>query len=221
MSSPTLSKMKWQMAAVAAIFLCTIGIDQWIKVWVKTHMYLHEHIRITDWFYIFFTENNGMAFGMEFFDKIFLTLGRLVLVGFVVWYIGRCIRRGVQWGYLVCLSLIMAGAFGNIIDCVFYGLLFNNPVPPQVAHAVPFGTGYATWFYGRVVDMFYFPLVEWDWPQWMPWCGGRHFIFFSPIFNFADSCISCGVIALVLFYRKMLMEEQGAPTANTEQNVQS
>ena len=196
----------WQVAAVAAIFVAVISIDQWSKFWVKTHMYLHERIRVADWFYIYFTENNGMAFGMEFFDKIFLTLGRLFLVGLVLWYLIRCMKRGVKWGYLICLVLIMAGAFGNIIDCTFYGLVFNESLPYQLAERVPFGTGYSSWFYGRVVDMLYFPLVEWNWPSWLPWLGGDHFIFFSPIFNVADTSISCGVIALILFYRKMLSE---------------
>lgn len=196
-----------QTCVVLAIFFGVLVVDQCIKFWVKTHMYMHESIRVTDWFYLLFTENNGMAFGMQLFDKIFLTVGRLVLVALVAWYVGRCIRQGVKWGYLICLALILAGAFGNIIDCVFYGLLFDAPMPPSVAQLVPFGTGYSTWFYGRVVDMFYFPLVEWDWPMWLPWVGGNHFIFFSPIFNFADASISCGVIALILFYRSLLMKE--------------
>ena len=203
---PLRKRIVWQATAVIAIFFTVIFIDQWSKFWVKTHMHLHERIRIADWFYIYFTENNGMAFGMEFFDKIFLTLGRLFLVGLVLWYIIRCMSRGMKWGYLVCLALIMAGAFGNIIDCTFYGLIFNEPLPYQLAEVVPFGTGYSTWFYGRVVDMLYFPLVEWDWPSWLPLLGGDHFIFFSPISNFADACISCGVVALILFYREMILE---------------
>ena len=124
----------------------------------------------------------------------------------LTWYIVRRIRRGVQWGFLVCLTLILAGAAGNIFDCLFYGMVFNDPVPPQVAHFVPWGTGYAPVMVGRVVDMFYFPLVEWDWPSWLPFWGGEHFIFFSPIFNFADACISCGCIAMILFYYKLIRE---------------
>lgn len=195
------------MVAVVAIFCAVIAIDQWIKIWIKTNMYLHEHIHVTDWFYIFFTENNGMAFGMELFDKLFLTVGRLIMAGLVSWYTWRCIIQGVKWGFLVCLSMIIAGAFGNIIDCVFYGLIFDSPLPPDVARLVPFGQGYSTWFYGRVVDMFYFPLVEWDWPAWLPLIGGNHFIFFSPIFNFADISISCAVIVVFLFYRQILAND--------------
>ena len=201
------SRKQWQVATVVAIFIAVMGIDQWIKIWVKTHLWLHQHVHITDWFYILFTENNGMAFGMEIFDKIFLTGFRLVAVAFVGWYICRLIRRGTSWGYLLCMVFIMAGAAGNIIDCLFYGLVFNNPAPPEVAQFVPWGTGYAELFYGRVVDMFYFPLVEWDWPAWIPLVGGNHFIFFSPIFNFADASISCGVIVLLLFYSRTLARE--------------
>ena len=188
----------------ALIFLGVIVIDQVIKVAVKTGMYLHQSIHVTDWFYLLFTENNGMAFGWEFFDKFLLTSFRIVFVALLTYYLVKCIRRGISWGYLVCLSLIIAGAAGNIIDCLFYGLIFNNPPAPMIAEFVPFGSGYGTLFNGRVVDMFYFPLVEWDWPLWMPWLGGEHFIFFSPIFNFADAAISCGIVALLLFYRKKL-----------------
>ena len=181
-------------------------VDQAIKIAVKTSMYLHESRRVTDWFYILFTENRGIAFGIELFDKLFLTSFRIVAVVALTWYIVRRIRQGVQWGFLVCLTLILAGAAGNIFDCLFYGMVFNDPVPPQVAHIVPWGTGYAPVMMGRVVDMFYFPLVEWDWPSWLPFWGGEHFIFFSPIFNFADACISCGCIAMILFYYKLIRE---------------
>lgn len=199
-----MKKKSRQAVAVGTIFLGGLIVDQLIKVWVKTHMALHDSIRVTDWFYITFIENNGMAFGMEFFDKVFLTSFRLLATLIVGIYIARQIRQGVSWGFLVCLALIMTGAAGNIIDCVFYGLVFNDPAYPQIAHFVPFGQGYSTWFYGRVVDMFSFPLFEWDWPAWMPLIGGTHYVFFSYIFNFADACISCGVIALLLFYPRML-----------------
>jgi len=198
-------KRKQRQAIVAAgVILAIIAIDQAIKIAVKTGMYLHQSIRVTDWFYLLFTENNGMAFGWEFFDKLLLTSFRIVFVCLIAVYMYRAIRRGISWGYLICLSFIVAGAAGNIVDCVLYGLIFNNPPAPLVADFVPFGTGYGTLFHGRVVDMFYFPLVEWDWPRWMPFWGGDHFIFFSPIFNFADAAISCGVVALLLFYRKSL-----------------
>lgn len=184
--------------------VCIIAVDQVIKVAVKTGMYLHQSIHITDWFYLLFTENNGMAFGWEVLDKFLLTSFRIVFVVLIGYYLFRSIRRGISWGYLVCLSLVIAGAAGNIVDCVFYGMIFNNPPAPMTADFVPWGTGYGTLFHGRVVDMFYFPLVEWNWPTWLPGLGGEHFIFFSPIFNFADAAISCGIVALLLFYRKQL-----------------
>lgn len=193
-----------QALSASMLFLLIILADQIIKVAVKTHMYLHQSIHITDWFQILFTENNGMAFGAEFLNKYFLTSFRIVAVSVLIYIIIRNIRRGVSWGLLLCLVLITAGAAGNIIDCLFYGLIFNNPPAPIVAEFVPWGTGYESLMMGRVVDMFYFPLVEFDWPSWMPMIGDKHFIFFSPIFNLADACISCGIIALLLFYRKVL-----------------
>lgn len=199
-----MSRGKIQAVVALVLFLSIISIDQIIKIAVKTGMYMHQSIRVTDWFYLLFTENNGMAFGWEFFDKLFLTSFRIIFVLLIGIYMFRAIRRGISWGYLVCLSLIVAGAAGNIVDCVFYGLIFNNPPAPMVAEFVPFGSGYGSLFHGRVVDMFYFPLVEWNWPAWMPLCGSQHFVFFSPIFNFADAAISCGIVALLLFYRKQI-----------------
>ena len=193
-----------QALSASMLFLLIILADQIIKVAVKTHMYLHQSIHITDWFQILFTENNGMAFGAEFLNKYFLTSFRIAAVSVLIYIIIRNIRRGVSWGLLLCLVLITAGAAGNIIDCLFYGLIFNNPPAPIVAEFVPWGTGYESLMMGRVVDMFYFPLVEFDWPSWIPMIGDKHFIFFSPIFNLADACISCGIVALLLFYRKVL-----------------
>lgn len=196
-----------------------VAIDQAIKVAVKTGMYLHQSIHVTDWFQILFTENDGMAFGMEVLPKWFLTSFRILAVLALIWYIGRGIRRGIPWGFLICLTMITAGAAGNIFDCLFYGMIFNNPPAPMVAELVPWGTGYGEMMLGRVVDMFYFPLVEWDWPQGMPFWGGEHFIFFSPIFNFADASISCGVIALILFYnQKMFGPHPAATSAQGQEN---
>ena len=199
-----MTKQRKQIVMAASITLAAIIIDQIIKILVKTNMYMHEVIEITPWFKILFTENSGMAFGIELVDKIFLTSFRLVAVSFLIYIIGSIIKRGINTGFLICMSLILAGATGNIIDCLFYGMIFNNPPAPIVAEFVPFGSGYASMFYGKVVDMFYFPLVEWNWPSWLPYIGGEHFIFFSPIFNFADACISCSVIYMLLFYRKQL-----------------
>ena len=167
-------------------------------------MYWHESIRITDWFYIYFTENNGMAFGMEIFDKLFLTSFRILAAIGIAWLLAKYVKQNYKTGFIVCVALILAGAVGNIIDCVLYGQIFNESTHSRLAEIVPLGEGYANWFHGKVVDMFYFPLFEFDWPQWMPFIGGNHFIFFSPIFNFADAAISCGIIALILFYSKYL-----------------
>ncbi|MCR4994755.1 MAG: lipoprotein signal peptidase [Bacteroidales bacterium] len=200
-------KARRQRIAVALVFIGFIAIDQMVKIWVKTNMALGETIEITDWFRLTFVENNGMAFGMELFDKYLLTGFRVLATLALAVYIGRVIRRGAEWGYLLCLAFIMTGAAGNIIDCVFYGLIFDAPHWPDIAQFVPFGEGYSTWFRGRVVDMFSFPLAEWNWPQWLPLIGGQHYVFFSYIFNVADACISCGVVALLLFCRQTLSAE--------------
>ena len=186
------------------IVFAVLIIDQIIKILVKTNMYWHESIRITDWFYIYFTENNGMAFGMEIFDKLFLTSFRLIASVGIAYLLYRFVKRNLKTGFIACVALILAGALGNIIDCVFYGEIFSESTYSQIASFVPMGEGYSDLFYGKVVDMFYFPLIETDWPEWMPFVGGKHFIFFSPIFNFADAAISCGIIAIILFYGKYL-----------------
>jgi len=195
---------KTKLHISVALFFCVLVIDQIIKFCVKTGMHLGEHIEITSWFHIAFVENNGMAFGWELLGgKLFLTLFRLVAVSFIGWFIWKEIRRNRPLGYIICLTLIMAGAAGNIIDCLFYGLIFNNPPYPYTAQLVPLGMGYGDFLFGRVVDMFYFPLIEWTMPTWVPFFAGEHCIFFSPVFNFADAAISCGIIALILFYHKL------------------
>ena len=192
---------------VCLIVLAAVLIDQIIKIAVKTNMTLHESIRITNWFYIFFIENNGMAYGMTFINKLVLSMFRIVAVGVISLYIYRLLKSGtVRMGYLVCLAMVLAGAAGNIFDCMFYGLIFSESTPYDVANIVAFGDGYSTFLHGRVVDMFYFPLIETDLPQWLPIWGGEHYIFFSPVFNFADSCISVGVVLLLLFYREELSQ---------------
>ncbi len=191
--------------ALLVIFSVLI-VDQVIKVLVKTNMYWHESIHVADWFQIYFTENNGMAFGMEIFGKMFLTSFRIIAVCFLTWYLVRIIKRGFKMGYIICISLILTGALGNIVDSVFYGVIFNESTSYQIASFMPAEGGYSSLFHGKVVDMFYFPIIDTNWPEWMPFVGGQHFIFFSPIFNFADAAISCGIIALLLFYSKHLNE---------------
>ena len=184
------------------VVLAVLLIDQMIKIWVKTSMTLHESIHVTDWFYITFIENNGMAFGMQLGSKIVLSLFRVIAISALGYYIWLEVKRKAKTGYIVCLSLVLAGAAGNLIDCMFYGLVFNESSPYYLSYFVPFGTGYAPFLMGKVVDMFYFPLIETEWPMWMPFVGGEHFVFFSPVFNFADSCISVSVVWLLLFYRQ-------------------
>lgn len=185
------------------LIIAILLIDQFIKIWVKTHMELHESIRVTNWFYIAFIENNGMAYGMQIGSKLLLSLFRVVAIGALGYYIWlQTHKPNVRWGYIVCLSMILAGAAGNLIDCMFYGLVFNASSPFYLSYFVPFGTGYAPFLMGKVVDMFYFPLFETDWPSWVPFVGGDHFVFFSPVFNFADACISVSVVWLLLFYHQ-------------------
>lgn len=182
-----------------ALILLLLAIDQALKIYIKTTMMLGESIRVTDWFFIYFTENPGMAFGWEIFDKVFLTIFRIVASCLIMWLLIRTARRSYATGFLICIALIFAGAAGNIFDSIFYGVLFDHSYG-QVATFLPPGGGYAGWLEGKVVDMFYFPIINAVWPEWVPFVGGDEFIFFRPIFNFADACISVGVIALLIFY---------------------
>ncbi len=191
----------------ALIVVAILLIDQAIKIWVKTSMSLHESIHVFDWFYITFIENMGMAFGMQLGSKIVLSLFRVVAISVLGYYIWLQVKKkDVRTGYIVCLAMVLAGAAGNLIDCMFYGLIFNESSPYYLSYFVPFGTGYAPFLMGKVVDMFYFPLIETEWPLWMPMVGGQHFVFFSPVFNFADASISVSVILLLLFYRKEISQ---------------
>ena len=147
-----------------------------------------------------------MAFGLEIFAKLFLTSFRIAMAVLITWYLSKLVRQTekVKTGFIVCLSLVLAGAVGNIIDCVLYGEIFTASTHSTLASIVPFGEGYGSVLEGKVVDMFYFPIIDTHWPEWMPFVGGEHFIFFSPIFNFADAAISCGMIAIILFYSRYL-----------------
>ena len=167
-------------------------------------MALFDTIHVTDWFKIYFVENNGMAFGIEAIGKLFLSVFRIVAVVFILIYLTKLAKENYKTGFLVCISLVLAGAFGNIIDSVFYGSIFEASYPGHVASFVPFGEGYASLLHGKVVDMLYFPLIEGTYPNWVPFVGGTDFLFFRFIFNIADSSITVGVILLLLFYRKTL-----------------
>ncbi len=191
----------------AGIMLAVIILDQVLKIYVKTHFYLGESYEIFPWFQIAFIQNNGMAFGWELGSKLLLTLLRIVTVAFLLYYVCKiCSRPEARTGYIVCLALIIAGAAGNIIDCMFYGLIFNNPMPPEVAQLFPPEGGYGEFLRGKVVDMLYFPLVSWTWPAWVPVVGGEYFLFFSPVFNLADSAISVGLIVLLIFYSSQISQ---------------
>ena len=162
-----------------------------------------------DWFIIHFTENNGMAFGLEFAGKIgkyFLSVFRIVAVVFISFYLIRITKKEVPFGYLIAVSLILAGATGNIIDSAFYGMLFEHS-SYQVSQFMPDGGGYAGFLQGRVVDMFYFPIIEGHWPSWSPIKPSESFIFFRPVFNIADSAISVGMMMILFFYRNVLQNE--------------
>lgn len=207
------------------IVVAILLIDQAIKFWVKTSMELHESIHVFDWFYITFIENNGMAYGMQLGSKLLLSLFRLIAISVLGYYVWRQVKTGARWGYVVCLSMILAGAVGNLIDCMFYGMIFEQSTPYHIAQFTAFGEGYSSFLMGRVVDMFYFPLIVSTWPDWVPWYGGDEFIFFSPVFNFADANISVGVVVLLLFFRKELgdisLSRPTEKTAPVEENQQS
>ena len=210
--------MKISNGKLAALIIAlVIVIDQAVKIWVKTHFYYGEELQVTSWFRLLFIENNGMAFGMELGSKLLLTLFRIIASCAFIYYLWRLRDRSdVPRGYVACIALITAGALGNVIDCIAYGLIFNNPMPPQVAQLFPPDGGYGTLFNGRVVDMFYFPLCEWDWPAWMPWVGGNHFVFFQPIFNVADASLSVSVFVLIIFYARYLAMETNRPAAQSD-----
>lgn len=195
-----MSKKRQALLAVGIVVLILIA-DQCLKIWVKTHMYYGESISIVSWFQLKFIENNGMAFGWELGGKYLLTSFRLVAIIAITIYLVQYIRRGGIIFFVIALSMILAGAVGNVIDCMVYGQIFNDPMPPQVAELMPWGTGYESVMLGRVVDMLYFPLLEWDMPNvaFLPYAG-EHCVFFSPIFNIADASVSCAVILLLGYF---------------------
>lgn len=186
---------------VTFVMLFVVLLDQIVKFYVKTHFYLGEAYEVFPWFQIKFIENNGMAFGMELFNKFILTFGRIAAVAFFIWFIKKALSlTGLRTGFYIAAAMITAGAAGNIFDCVFYGEIFNNPFPPEHAVLFPPDGGYAGWFEGRVVDMLYFPFFSFTWPEWIPGVGGKEYEFFQYIFNIADASICVGVALLLLFF---------------------
>lgn len=192
------------------VILAVLFIDQASKIWIKTNMEIGEEFSVLgDWFIIHFTENNGMAFGLEIageYGKLILSSFRIIAVALIGWYLFSLPKKGASNGLMVSGALIFAGAMGNIIDSVFYGQLFNESYY-QVAEFLPKEGGYAPLLYGRVVDMLYFPLYEGFLPEWIPIWGGDYFVFFRPVFNIADSAITIGVISILLFHRNFFKEE--------------
>lgn len=178
--------MKRRAVIAIATIVGILIVDQATKLLVRTSMHLHETIDVLPWFKICYIENNGMALGMEIGSKLFLTIFRIVAIALIGYYLYGQVKAKTRTGYIVCLAMVVAGAAGNVIDCMFYGLIFD----------------YAPFMMGRVVDMLYFPLIVGAWPSWVPILGGQEFIFFSPIFNIADACITVSVFLLIIFYRK-------------------
>jgi signal peptidase II len=188
------------------IIISILIVDQIFKIWIKTHLTMGQTIPVIGkWFLIRFIENPGMAFGLDIPGKLgkpVLTVFRMIAVIFIGWYLYTLIKKKAPEGLIICLSLILAGAFGNIIDSAFYGLIFSESTYYTPSVIFPKGGGYAPFLYGRVVDMLYFPIIETHYPGWVPWVGGEEFIFFRPIFNIADSAISVGVVAILIFQKR-------------------
>ena len=206
--------MKLSKGTLVSIFIVLLlVVDQAIKFAVKLNMTIGESIPVFgNWFQICFIENNGMAFGMQFggsLGKLALSLFRVVLIGFIIYYLRKLVKKAdTPTGVLVGFSLILVGAIGNVVDCLFYGEIFSASTYAKVAQLFPPEGGYAGLLYGKVVDMFYFPIIHTTWPDWMPVVGGDEFIFFQPVFNFADACISVAVIYMLIFQHKFFSEDK-------------
>lgn len=198
---------------VALIVFGVLVVDQWLKIWIKTHLSYGEEIQILGqpWALIHFVENEGMAFGITLggdYGKLALSLFRIAAVCFLLYYLRMLLRSKVSFGLIASFSLILAGAIGNILDSAFYGLIFSQtPYHGGVAEMFPEGGGYAGFLHGKVVDMFYFPMYEGFFPDWVPMWGGEHFQFFRPVFNVADAAITVGVLSLLLFFRSFFSSQ--------------
>lgn len=203
-----------------AIMLLILLADQALKVWVKTSMLMYERIQLAgDWAYLLFTENDGMAFGFDGIGTLFLALFRLAAITYLFFKLVHLLRHARPLGYIICVALVIAGALGNVIDNCFYGLIFTASTPYELARLVPMGEGYGSFLSGHVVDMFYFPMIDTILPEWLPFKGGERFVFFSPIFNLADAAISCGAVAIALFYRQELSQDLGSSKEEDKQDV--
>jgi len=197
-----MSKLQKSTLIVVLVLL----VDQILKLWIKTNMAIGDEFPVLGkWFIIHFVENNGMAFGFEFgseYGKIFLSLFRVIAVFGIGWYILKLVKKDIPMGFIACVALIFAGAIGNIIDSAFYGMIFSESYN-QISVLFPHGGGYSSFLHGKVVDMFYFPIINTHWPHWSPFRPDEPLVFFRPVFNIADSSITCGVISIVLFQKRM------------------
>ena len=220
------------MKRVLIIILFVIAADQAIKFYIKTNFTYQEQVPMfsenAEWAYLHFTENNGMAFGMEFEGengKLFLSIFRILAVAAIAWYLLDLIKKQAHKGLIAAIGLVFAGALGNIIDSCFYGFIFSESSAWEVAKFLPPEGGYAGFLHGRVVDMFYFPIAEGHFPEWVPFWSGEPFTFFSPVFNLADSSITVGVVMIILFQKKYFpKKEEDSATVNDsetkpEQNI--
>jgi len=193
------------------VIILILFLDQVLKIWIKTHFVVGQELHIFGRYgMLHFIENNGMAFGMEMGGKpgkLILSMFRLLAIGAIGWYLSALVKKKANTWLVIATSAIMAGAIGNIIDSAFYGLLFSPSTYDQVARLFPAGGGYAPFLHGKVVDMFYFPVINTQWPSWSPFRPGESFVFFRPVFNLSDSAITCGVIAILLFQKRMFAED--------------
>ncbi len=213
--------------SIILIVLVILFADQFFKFYVKTHFYLGDEIKVAglEWFRLHFVENEGMAWGWKWggeWGKIALTLFRLVAVIAGVFIIRDFIKKRMHRGFIICAALIFAGALGNLIDSMFYGLIFqeSDPYVQNIAKVVPVGKGYAGFLHGKVVDMLYFPIIRnAHYPSWFPFWGGEEFEFFRPVFNIADASISTGVIAILVFQNKFFKKKEHEKHATVETNA--
>jgi len=190
------------------LIILLLFADQFSKIYIKTHWMIGEEYKITNWFIIHFTENNGMAFGMEFggsIGKFLLSSFRIIAIGFIAYYLFKIIKKEEKpMGYIIGIALIFSGAIGNIIDSLFYGQIFTDSYY-QVAQIFP-EHGYSSFLYGKVVDMLYFPIIDTHFPSWFPFWANESFVFFRPVFNIADASITIGISIILIFYRSIILK---------------